>query len=146
MFWCKLKKTCFLQNFASNFLLSLAFSKKTSKMTISTSVWSAQHPNSGWNIQQMPFFPYQCLGLFYFLWHLVPYSGSIFKNLFFFVSVLLSFLLFPVLFLYLLSNFCPCLWCLLIFRVNICHFHTSTFHFIYFCHYLFYWEHFKFVE
>ena len=31
----------------------LAFSKKPAEMTISTSVWSVQHPNAGRNIQQL---------------------------------------------------------------------------------------------
>ena len=39
-----LKKHFFFQNFAANFLL---FCRKTLKMTISTSVWRAQHPNAG---------------------------------------------------------------------------------------------------
>ena len=51
-FWCKLKKTYFLQNFAANFLLIFSFfSQKLLKMTILTSVCSAQHPNAGRNIQ-----------------------------------------------------------------------------------------------
>ena len=50
----KLKKQCFLQNVAAIFLLFLAFSaQKMLKMTISTSVLSAQHPNAGQNIQQL---------------------------------------------------------------------------------------------
>ena len=44
-------KTCFLQNLAGNFLLFWLFVQKTLKMTISTSVWSAQQPNTGRNIQ-----------------------------------------------------------------------------------------------
>ena len=48
------QKTCFLQNFAANFVLSFRFlTQKMLKMTISTSVWSAHHPNAGQNIQQL---------------------------------------------------------------------------------------------
>ena len=49
-FWCKLKKPCFLLKFSANFLL---FCRKTLKMTISTSIWGAQHPNAGRNLQQV---------------------------------------------------------------------------------------------
>ena len=40
-----LQISCFFRFFA-------AFAAKTLKMTISTSIWSAQHPNAGQNIQQ----------------------------------------------------------------------------------------------
>ena len=56
-FWCKVKKNVFFQNFVANLLLLcfLAFQhKKIMKMTISTSVWHAQHTNSGQNIQHVP--------------------------------------------------------------------------------------------
>ena len=47
------KKHVFLQKFAANFLLFLSFfAEKMLRMTISTSVWTAQHPNAGRNIQQ----------------------------------------------------------------------------------------------
>ena len=49
------KKLISLQNFAANFLLFCFFqllkTQKTLKIKISTSVWSLQHPNAGWNIQ-----------------------------------------------------------------------------------------------
>ena len=52
--WCKLS---FLQNFAVNLLLILYFFSflacKTLKTKILTSVWSAQHPNAGGNIQHL---------------------------------------------------------------------------------------------
>ena len=48
-----------LQNFAKNSFFTLHqntgrvfYSQKTLKMTISTSVWHAHHPNAGQNIQQ----------------------------------------------------------------------------------------------
>ena len=48
------QKTCFLQKFAENFLLFFSFfAEKTLKITISTSVLGAQHPNAGQNIQQL---------------------------------------------------------------------------------------------
>ena len=50
-FGANLKKRLF-ENFAANYMFFLLFSTKTLKMTISTSVWSAQHPNAGRNIQQ----------------------------------------------------------------------------------------------
>ena len=50
-----IKKTRFLLKFAANLLKFLAFFRffaaKTLKITISTSVWRAQHPNAGRNIQ-----------------------------------------------------------------------------------------------
>ena len=52
-FWCKLKKPCFLLKFSANFLL---FCRKTLKMTISTSIWGAQHPNPGQNKQHTMLF------------------------------------------------------------------------------------------
>ena len=56
-FWCKLKKTNFLINFAPNLLLFCIFSAffyiKMQRMTISSSIWGAQHQNAGSNIQQM---------------------------------------------------------------------------------------------
>ena len=51
-FGANLKKRFFLQNFAANFLLFSFLPLKTLKMTISTSIWGAQHPNAGRNIQQ----------------------------------------------------------------------------------------------
>ena len=54
-FWCKLKKNNFCLMF-SKFLTFLHFfvilEKKMLKMKISPSVWSAQHPNPGQNLQQ----------------------------------------------------------------------------------------------
>ena len=44
------KKCVFCKNFLQ---ISCFFAEKTMKMTISTSKWSAQHPNAGPNIQQM---------------------------------------------------------------------------------------------
>ena len=44
---------CFLQKFAANFVLFSFFVAKMQKMTISTSVWSAQHPTAGQNIQHV---------------------------------------------------------------------------------------------
>ena len=50
-FWCKLKN-CLLLKFAANFLAFLGFfAAKMLKMAILTSVWSAQHPKAGQNIQ-----------------------------------------------------------------------------------------------
>ena len=50
-------KNCFLLNFAPNLLLFLHFfsflAQKMLKLTISTSVWGAKHPNTGQNIQHM---------------------------------------------------------------------------------------------
>ena len=37
----------------SCFFLAVCLAQKTLKMTISASVWSAQHPNAGQNIQQI---------------------------------------------------------------------------------------------
>ena len=54
VYMCKLKKTIFFLNFASTYLLFLLFSAicvKVLKEHILTSVWSAQHPNAGPNIQ-----------------------------------------------------------------------------------------------
>ena len=50
-FGCKLKKTCFLPNFASIFLLlpSSAFFVKKHIWTI---IWSVQHPKAGKSMQQ----------------------------------------------------------------------------------------------
>ena len=48
----KILSSSFSQKFATNFLLFLAFCKKMLKMTISTSAWKEQHPNTGRNIQQ----------------------------------------------------------------------------------------------
>ena len=49
-------KTHFLLKFATNFLLFLSFfsffAQKMLKKHILTSVWSGQHQNAGWNIQQ----------------------------------------------------------------------------------------------
>ena len=49
-------KTHFLIKFATNFLLFLSFfsffAQKMLKKHILTSVWSGQHQNAGWNIQQ----------------------------------------------------------------------------------------------
>ena len=50
-----LTKICFLQNFAANFLLFWLFCTKNAEMTISSSVWSKQHPNAGRKIQQFAF-------------------------------------------------------------------------------------------
>ena len=50
------KKNCFLQNFAANIFFFAFFkllSKKMLKLTISTIVWCALHPNAGRNIQQI---------------------------------------------------------------------------------------------
>ena len=52
-FGANLKKMCFLQKFSCKFPFFSFLSLKTLKMTISTSIWSAQHPNAGWNIQQV---------------------------------------------------------------------------------------------
>ena len=50
-----LKNVC-LANFAANFLLFFSFlAQKTLKMTILTSIGSAQHPNARQNIQQLSF-------------------------------------------------------------------------------------------
>ena len=50
-------KTHILLNFAANFLLFCIFfsfsAQKTSKIKILTSIWSALHPNTGRNIQQV---------------------------------------------------------------------------------------------
>ena len=43
----------FLQKFVAFFSF---FAEKTLKITISASVWGAQHPNAGQNIQQMVLF------------------------------------------------------------------------------------------
>ena len=46
-------KNVFFAKFCCKFLAFFSFfAEKTLKMTISTSVWSAQHPNAGQNIQQ----------------------------------------------------------------------------------------------
>ena len=51
-----LKKNFFLLNSTPNLLLFLRFpsfiAQKALKMTISTSIWGAQHPSAGRNIQQ----------------------------------------------------------------------------------------------
>ena len=47
------KKSCFFAKICCKFLAFLIFfAEKMLKMTISTSIWGAQHPNSGRNIQQ----------------------------------------------------------------------------------------------
>ena len=53
-FGANLKKYVFCKNLLQISCFSLAFCIKMLKMTILTSVWSAQHPNAGQNIQQMP--------------------------------------------------------------------------------------------
>ena len=55
--WVQIKKH-FLLNFASIFLLFLSFSAfctKNGEVQISTSIWNAQHPNAGQNMQQLKF-------------------------------------------------------------------------------------------
>ena len=53
-FGANLKKRVFAK-FCCKFLAFLRFfAQKMLKMTISTSVWSAQHPNAGQNLQQPP--------------------------------------------------------------------------------------------
>ena len=48
------KKKLFLAEICCKFLAFFwVFAAKMLKMTISTSVWSAQHPNAGRNIQQL---------------------------------------------------------------------------------------------
>ena len=50
----KVEYTTSSANFAANFLLFFSFlAQKMLKMTIMTSIWSAQHPNIGRNIQQV---------------------------------------------------------------------------------------------
>ena len=63
----QIKKNCFyLLQFAANFLLfQFFFAAKTLKMTISTNVWSAQHPNTGRNIQHLQT-PILCIFFLYF--------------------------------------------------------------------------------
>ena len=49
-------KTNFLLNFAANFFVFVCFfifSTKSIQIKILTSVWSAQHPNAGQNMQQL---------------------------------------------------------------------------------------------
>ena len=48
------KNNVFLLDFESNFCIVKLLSKKTLKMTISTSIWGAQNPNAGRNIQHTP--------------------------------------------------------------------------------------------
>ena len=52
-FRCKLKKTVFCKNLLQISSFFRVFAQKTLIMTLSTSVWSAQHPNAGQNIHQI---------------------------------------------------------------------------------------------
>ena len=54
-FGANFKINFFLLNFAPNLYpyIFTAFFTKMLKMTILTSVWGAQHPNAGWNIQHL---------------------------------------------------------------------------------------------
>ena len=85
-FWCKLQKTCFLKNFAANFLLFFSFLPlKMLKMTISTSVWQGQHPKAGQNIQHLGpahKFTFIYVGGFSFTWD-NSYTPVSFYNLLF---------------------------------------------------------------
>ena len=47
------KKTVFTEICSKILAFLRFFAAKTLKMTISTNVWSAQHPNAGRNIQQV---------------------------------------------------------------------------------------------
>ena len=54
VFWCKLKKTpVFCWNLLQISCFFRFFAQKMLKMTISTILWNAQHPNAGQNIQHM---------------------------------------------------------------------------------------------
>ena len=61
--------------------ISCFFAQKTLKMTISTSVWSAQHPNAGPNIQQQGTTLIKIKLLFIQALHVnFDYSGSYFRK------------------------------------------------------------------